>query len=57
MVDANEDYQLHKLLEIYKDPDTDKVMGLSKWYFTNGEFEWRECEILSLNEKEERFEI
>jgi hypothetical protein len=39
----------HQVLNDYKDSQG-KVMGTSKWFFPNGEFEMRECEVIGYDD-------
>ena len=45
------------MIESNRDPRTDKCYGKSKWFFANGEYEMRACEVLGYDESTERFLI
>ena len=45
------------LITKFKDPQTDKVWGYSKWFLNDGNFDWRKCEVLDYKYDSERFEI
>jgi len=33
-------------MERYMDKKTKKVIGYSKWFFNDGNYEWKKCEVL-----------
>jgi len=42
---------------MYRDSETGKTMAKSKWFYANGEYELRDCEVLSYLEAEEQYEV
>lgn len=44
-------------MDKFRDPSDNRVRGLSKWFFPNGSFEMRACEVISFDEIDERFII
>lgn len=45
------------IIRDYRDKATGKTMAKSKWFFPNGDFEFRECEVLRYIEDEELYEV
>ena len=44
-------------IEQYRDQQTEKTLAKSKWFFSNGDSEMRECEVLRYLHDEELYEI
>lgn len=53
----DEEIEPKELLEKFRDKDNGKVLGYSKWYENNGDFEWRNCEIIGYDSENEKFII
>lgn len=46
-----------ELLQKYKNSESGKIEGFSKWFFNNGGFEWKSCEVVKFDSDKERFVI
>ncbi len=44
-------------MEKFKDPNSGELYAYSKWFKNDGTFEWRRCQVIEYNEKEERYLI
>ena len=53
MIDLEDPYNL---LEIYKEVDG-SIKAKSKWFFPNGEFEFRPCVVIGYDDKLEQYRI
>jgi hypothetical protein len=45
------------IIEDYRDPVTGRTLARSKWFFANGESEYKECEVIRYLQDEELYEI
>ena len=37
--------------------NSNRIMGYSKWFENNGEYEWKRCEVIGYDRNEEKFDI
>lgn len=35
-----------KIIEDYRDPYSHRTLAKSKWFYANGEYEYKECEVI-----------
>ena len=46
-----------EIIEEYRDPMTHRTLAKSKWFFANGESEFKECEVIRYLPDEELYEV
>lgn len=54
---VEEDYTPEELLDKYRDEETNKVYAYSKWFKTDGTFEWKRCEVECFDQEKDFYKI